>query len=297
MRRCGPAEGHRPPEGLVRPDRLGVVGLGAIGGSVAWQAVRAGLRSVVGFSPVPAEAAAAARAGALTDIATSPEHLAASVDLVVLAAPPAATARLLNELAALLAPHPPLVTDVASVKGPIVGEASRLGLGKRFAGSHPLAGTHRSGFPGAKPDLFHGSVVYICPTAAGEEAAREIGDFWESVLEASTVVIDAESHDRLVAWTSHLPQVVSSALAAALAAGAPRGVSYGRGARDVTRLAASSVEMWCDILLLNRRPIIEALGTFEQAVRELRDALSANDRARLGRWLEEGAGFRAGLDA
>ena len=191
-----------------------------------------------------------------------------------------------------------MVTDVCSLKAPVMARAAGAGLGDRFAGSHPLAGTHDSGFGAARPDRLRGCVVYVCESASteGSQAARRVMRFWEDVLEAQPVLIDAAAHDRQLAWTSHLPQAVAFALAKALADRGLGGVSYGSGARDTTRLAASSPEMWLDILLQNREPLVEALSGVESGLAELRRLIEAGDRQALERYLETAREFRRGLD-
>ena len=127
----------------MRPDCLAVLGLGAIGGSVAWQARRSGVPSVVGFSPERGEAVQALRAGALTDIADTPERAVQEADFIVLAAPPDAILQLLESLPRVM-PSRSLLTDVASVKLPIISRVVKRAWppGSR---SHPLPGTHHSG--------------------------------------------------------------------------------------------------------------------------------------------------------
>jgi prephenate dehydrogenase len=120
--------------------------------------------------------------------------------------------------------------------------------------------------------------------------------FWEEVLEADPILIDAAAHDRQLAWTSHLPQAVAYALAKTLADRRLGGVSYGSGARDTTRLAGSSPEMWLDILLQNGDPLVDALLSVESGVAELRRLIEAGDRQGLGRFLEAAREFRRGLD-
>ncbi len=280
----------------MRPESLGIIGLGAIGGSVAWRAAAAGVGRIVGYSPVPAERVAALKAGAITEIADRPEVAAREVDFLVLAAPPAATLQLLGDLGEALLAGPRWFTDVTSVKRPIVARAEALGLGHRFAGSHPLAGTHESGFAAAKPSLLEGAVVYVTPAAGGERATEEVADFWSAVCQAEPVVLEAAAHDRLVAWTSHLPQATASALAAALEAAAPRAVRYGPGARDTTRLAGSHPGLWHEILLLNRIPVLEALDALEAELGQLRRALTTGSVPDLRAWLERGRAFRRRLD-
>ncbi len=269
----------------MRPKCLGVIGLGAIGGSVAWRAVQAGVSRVVGYSPVPAEGMAALRSGAVTEVARSAGHVVAVADLVVLAAPPAAILTLLRELAGDLLARRVLCTDTASVKQPVMALAERLGLGAVFAGSHPYAGTHESGFAAARPALLHRAVVYVTPLADGEAAAREIGDFWAGLCDAAPVVGDAADHDRVMGWTSHLPQAVASALAAAMARSGPH-ASYGPGVRDTTRLAASNTALWHDILLFNREPVLQGLEAMEDELGRLRRALEVGDSEALTAWLD-----------
>jgi prephenate dehydrogenase len=120
--------------------------------------------------------------------------------------------------------------------------------------------------------------------------------FWREVIEAEPILIDAAAHDRQLAWTSHLPQAVASALAHALAERRLGGVSFGPGARDTTRLAASSPEMWLDILLMNRPALDEALEQTGVALAELRALLASGDATGLERYLAAAREFRRGLD-
>jgi prephenate dehydrogenase len=279
----------------VRPSRLGVLGLGAIGGSIARQAKRAGVPAVVGWSPEPGERAAAIQQGALDDAPARPADAVRGADLVVLAAPPTANLTLLESIAPHLAPGA-LVTDVGSVKRAIVARAEGLGIGTRFAGSHPLAGTHRRGFEASRADLFQGAVVYVTACAGGEGAAREVAHFWEAVLGAHPVAIDAAHHDAQVAVTSHVPQVVSSLLAHFLAAHVPRGASLGPGAKDTTRLAGSEPALWTEILLMNRDEILPVLRQLEEPLGAVERALETGDAAALAAWLGGAAEWRRAVE-
>ncbi len=281
----------------MRPSSLAVIGLGAIGGSLAWQARRAGIGRVVGYSPSRGDGVAALRASAVSEVADSPVRAVRGAELVVLAVPPGPTLDLIGRLASSLEPGA-ILTDVCSVKAPVMARAADCGLGDRFAGSHPLAGTHDSGFLAARPDRLLGCVVYVCESASAEgaRAARGVMRFWEEVFEAQPILISAEAHDRQLAWTSHLPQAVAYALAKSLADRRLGGVSYGTGARDTTRLAASSPDMWLDILLQNRDSLVEALSSVEGRVGDLRRLIEAGDRTGLEHYLETAREFRRGLD-
>jgi prephenate dehydrogenase len=274
------------------PRSLGVIGLGAIGGSIAWQAARAGVPRILGYSRERKDAVAAARHGAVTEVATDPGRVAGEVELLVLAPPPRATLDLLRALADALRRRSTLCTDVASVKGPIVRAAEELDLAGQFAGSHPFAGTHEQGFEAALPERFVGAVVYVIPLAGATRAANEIADFWTRVIGAHPVIVSAEQHDTQLAWTSHLPQALSSLLAVALARHGPSGGPYGTGTLDTTRLAAGSVEMWTDVLLMNRHALLRCLGDLGPALDDLRRALASDDAGAVGRWLAEGSRWR-----
>jgi prephenate dehydrogenase len=279
----------------MRPDTLGVIGLGAIGGSVAWQAARAGVRRVIGYSPAPSEVAAAARAGAITEAASHPAAVARESDFLVLATPPGAALALLDDPVAQLLGPTSLCTDVAGVKAPITRRAQALGLERRFAGSHPFVSLSGQGFGSARPASLRGAVVYVTSAGSDDRAAREVADFWRAVLEAEPVVMDPERHDLTVGWTAHLPHVVGTALAAALALDGPRGVTYGADARDVTGGAAAHPETWRDLLLLNRTAVLDALDGLEAATGRLRRALAEGDAVALDRWLDGAAAWRRRL--
>ncbi len=252
---------------------------------------------MVGYSPQRGEGVQALKASAITELAETPVRAVAGADLVVLAVPPNPTLDLIAQLAPALEAGA-LLTDVCSVKLPVIQRAVTAGLGDRFAGGHPLAGTHETGFASARPDRFRGCVVYICETGAtrGHLAAQNVTSFWEHTLEAAPVRIEAEVHDRQLAWTSHLPQAVAYALAGSLAEHGLGGVSYGSGAKDTTRLAASNPDMWIDIFLHNRPAVKEALESTEAHLAELRRLLDGGNVPALRRYLERAQAFRQGIE-
>src|SRR5882724_11747376 len=275
----------------VRPHTLGLIGLGAIGGSIARQVKQPGNGEgivVVGWSPEPAERALAAQQGALDDAPARATDVARVADFLILAAPPAANIAQLDTIVPHLKPDA-VVTDVGSVKRSIVARAEKIGLQERFAGSHPLAGTHRHGFEASRSDLFRGAVVYVTPCTGGADAAREVVHFWQDVLGAETVVLDAERHDAQLAATSHVPQVVASLLGDFLARHAPKGSTFGPGAIDTTRLAASEPQLWTEILLMNRDELLIALRALEESLGSVEHALETGDARALLAWLTRAA--------
>ncbi len=281
----------------MKPKTLGVIGLGAIGGSVAWRAASSpDVRRVVAYSPVPREGVAAVRVGAVTEFALNVERVVEAADLLVLAVPPSVTLKLLRKLGKTISERSLYCTDVASVKYPITEEAENLNLNKFFAGSHHLAGSQLSGFGAAEPEMFLGKVVYVTPLVDGETAAAEVADFWQRVMGAEPVTMNPAKHDEVLAWTSHMPQAIASALAVTLFNNGPKGVTYGNGSRDTTKRAACNIDMWADILMMNQARMLEALDGYSDEMVELRSMIVNGDEAGIRSWLEKGTRWKEMVD-
>jgi prephenate dehydrogenase len=197
-------------------------------------------------------------------------------DVVVLATPVAATARLLTRFGERLA-GPSLIMDVASTKRSIIAAAEAAGLGPRYVGAHPLTGSHRSGWGASRASLFEEARVFLCPSASTTpEALRLAESFWRS-LRAGVEVLDAETHDEQMAWRSHLPQAVSTALALTLRQANVTRSALGPGGRDMTRLAGGDPDLWTGIVGDNAPAILQALDAMEQQLRYFRERLAAGE--------------------
>lgn len=272
-------------------DRLAVLGLGLLGGSVALAARRSGVaQRVVGATRRADVCERALAEGAVDEIA-EPETAVGGADLVVLAMPIAAMGDVLRRIAPALDPGA-VVTDVGSVKGPLCETLpGLLGPGVAYVGSHPMAGSHATGFVHARADLFEGAP---CVVMAGADAAatERVTRFWQA-LGARVVARQPAEHDAEVAWVSHAPHVLAFAFAAALAE-APEGAVEARGSgfRDFTRIAHSDPELWADILTGNRKALSAPLQAVRRSLEQLEHALEADDAEALGRLL---AGARAAL--
>ena len=270
-----------------------ILGLGLVGGSLARDLLARGVR-VRAYDPaVTARGAATVGAPlAQIDLVAAPEALAGA-ELVVLAVPVSAAPAML----AALRPHlgaARLVLDVGSTKRSVVAAAASLGVGERFVGCHPLAGDHRSGWDASRAGLFDGARVYLCATpSTAPDAMTRAAALWRS-LGAHPAVVTPDEHDRLVAWTSHLPQGVASALANALALAGIPPAALGPGGRDVTRLAGSSPELWTAIAADNADFLDEAVGAMQAELAGLRTALAAGDRGALERFFGRGRGWFEG---
>jgi prephenate dehydrogenase len=233
---------------------VAVVGLGLVGGSLARALRRAGYRVIGVDRPSVLRRARAARAITIArkDVRTA----AAEADVLGLAAPPAANRAHLRRLASF---EPLVVTDVGSVKSPIVREARRLGL-RRFVGGHPIAGSERAGFAASRPDLFRGHAWALVP-GRDPRALRTV----ERLVRATgarPVRMDAREHDRVLAYLSHVPQLAAWALLDAARGDATtrrRLGLAGPGFHDMTRLAKSPRALWREILAENRTEVGRAL--------------------------------------
>jgi len=269
-----------------RFQRIAVVGLGLLGGSLAQAARERGLAGrVVGTGRRTAALAEARRRG-IVDETAPVEQAVRGADLVVLATPVGAMEPLLRAAAGHLEAGA-LVTDVASVKGVLADTLPGvLPPGVEYVGSHPMAGSHRRGVEHARADLFEGAACIVTPTPGASEAAvRRIEAFW-TALGARVVRRDPAAHDREVAWTSHLPHVLAFAFARALA-DAPPGAREvaGSGFRDFTRIARSDAELWSEILGANHKAIAGPLQRVAERLAEMARALESGDGEALERLL------------
>jgi prephenate dehydrogenase len=239
--------------------RIGIVGLGLIGGSVALAARRSWPDvSILGFDQHGATAAAARQ----RVVAHTVEHLGDldGTDLVLFAVPVSAVIELLPAVSRFS--HAGVVTDVGSTKREVMEVAAAAGV-RSFIGGHPMAGSERGGLDHATADLFQRRPwLLVAPDTATEPAKRV--ERFVSALGAVPHWMDADDHDRAIAFVSHLPQIVSVAIMNA-AAGAldARGVAAGgRAFDDMTRLASSPSELWEGILTRNADYVAEALAAF-----------------------------------
>jgi prephenate dehydrogenase len=243
-----------------------VVGVGLIGGSFALALRRAGFKGkIIGVSSP--EAVKAALDKGVIDEALSLRDAAGQSDLIYLAQPIERILATLDEIDHHVYPGT-LITDAGSTKAAIMARAAKRVKRGRFIGGHPMAGKQTRGVGEAEPGLFKGRPYVL--TAPDAELER-----WIKRMGARVVILNADEHDRLVALTSHLPQLLSTALAASIAAepGAER--VTGPAAVDLTRLAMSPYEIWRDIFSTNRACIDGALGSFIERLQDLRTQLQS----------------------
>ena len=272
---------------------VGIAGPGLIGGSIALRARELGY-ATVGWDVDAANLARALERNAIAEAAPSLGALAARSDVLVLAAPLDATMGLVRELAGLTY-RAELVLDVASVKLPVVRAAAGLA---RFVATHPIAGSERSGVEAARAGLFAAKVWAYDPSAEPAAVERARGFIIE--LGATPFPVDAAEHDLIVALTSHLPQLVSVALGAQLAAPlereAVRALS-GTGLAAMLRLGASAWPIWRAILSANAQPVAQEVRRLAGILMGVAEALEAGMPEVLQRDFEMAAAAVARLEA
>ncbi|HEV8673419.1 MAG TPA: prephenate dehydrogenase [Methylomirabilota bacterium] len=248
--------------------RLTIVGLGLLGGSVARAArTRRAAAEIVAVGRTPGPLAAARAAGVVDRTTTDLAEGVGGADLIVLCAPVGALPGLVRAAWPHLAPGA-VLTDVGSVKGAVVAaaEACPSRDGVVFVGGHPMSGSERSGFEAAQADLFVGRLTLLTPTARTPEAAvARVSRFWET-LGSQVRLLSAEEHDRAVAAVSHLVHLAAFALVAAAADDAL--ALAGPGFQDTTRVAASAEALWTDIFRGNRTPLLDALADYRARLAE-----------------------------
>lgn len=249
----------------MRRQAVAVVGLGLVGGSLARALSAAGGR-VIGFDR-PRVLRAAYAAGAIAVAARSLRAAVEQADVVVLAASPRTNRRLLPAAARAARPGA-VLTDVGSVKRGICGDARRRGLA-RFVGGHPMAGRESSGFAASSADLFRGRWWILTPEAGTAPAAVRAVRALVRAAGARPVVMAPAEHDRVVAFLSHVPQVLAWALLSAAQSdrvAVRRLAVAGPAFRDMTRLARSPRPLWREILRENRQEFRRALAALRRAL-------------------------------
>lgn len=270
-----------------RATKVAIIGTGLMGGSLG-MALRAagGFSRIAGFDIDTEILDRAVARGAVTEAAASAGEAVNQAQMVFIATPIGSIPRAFAEIAPHLEPGA-VTSDLGSTKAKVVEEITPLVPGGvHFVGGHPIAGAEQEGIEAAEAGLYKGCVWILTPTEATDAAAygalvRLIGR-----LEASVLSLEPARHDELVALTSHLPQLLSSTLmgfAAEIAASEGGLPLVGAGGfRDMTRIAASSPQMWVEILRDNRAAVLEVLTRFESALKSVSEHLGSGDWESLG---------------
>lgn len=267
-------------------ERIAIVGLGLIGGSLARALRRASLcASITGYGRREEALQQAVGLGIIDRYSLDIRAAVDGADVVVLAAPLTVTRTLLESMEGILKPGC-IITDVGSAKGVVVAAARKALTGRisRFVPAHPIAGTEQSGVEASFAELFDEHVVIITPLAETDPDALEtVTRMWRGVG-AHVIELDVEHHDEVLAATSHLPHVLVYTLIDCLARMQDREeiFAYAAGGfADFTRVASSSPEMWRDICMSNSKPLLDVLDRFERCLDDVRQALADGEGEKL----------------
>ncbi len=268
-------------------ERIAILGTGLLGTSAGLALRAAGFRgSIIGWNRSAEQGQTALAVGAIDSVAADALQAARESQVVLLCVPIYATLDFMEKLSGVLGPEH-LVTEVGSTKAQITAAAGRLfNTPKRaaFLPGHPMAGKERGGANLADAELFRGAVWLFTDDPKWKrsvEAAALVKEWrgWVAAMGSRIIDLDAARHDQLVAWVSHLPQFVATALSALLEdemGDAPELKDVGgRGLREMTRLGASPFSMWRDIAHTNTEPIEAALLALEQRIGFIRENLRA----------------------
>lgn len=284
----------------MRFRRVGIVGVGLIGGSfaLALKTVKA-VDTVVGFGRTRSNLDAARKMGVIDEIASGWDDLTAC-DLILLAVPVGQLPEIMPMIGPRIGPDT-VVTDAGSTKRDIVAYA-RAAFGSalpRFVPAHPIAGAEKSGAGAARPNLFSGKPVVLTPIAETDPFAfKRVRAVWQ-LTGANTLRMDVALHDMALAATSHLPHVLAFAMMNEIAQ-RPQAEAMlaltGGGFRDFTRIAASSPEMWRDICVANRDTLCTEIDAFSARLAQLRNYIAQGDGAALEREFEAAKAAREALN-
>ena len=258
-------------------ERIAVIGLGVMGGSFARALTgTAAAPEVRGWSNDADERRAALDAGAVMAAPESLKEALRDADLVVLATPLQAVCRLISCIAADPPRRDVTIMDVSGLKTPVALVAAEAGVGSRFVGTHPMAGSEASGFSASRPDLFDGALVWIVAEPEAGAHTEKVEALWRS-LGANPMRTSAAAHDHLMSLVSHLPQLTANSLAAALDDAGISPEHLGPGGRDMTRLAASNPEMWAGLLEGAHPDLVRALRTMAGNLQSMADDVEGGD--------------------
>lgn len=265
--------------------KLVIFGVGLIGGSLALALKRAKVvPHIIGVGRSGASLQSALDLGVIDAVETDPAKTIADADMVMIAAPVAQSSGILKAIAPHLNSNT-VITDVGSTKSDVIQHAAILGKNAmQFVPGHPIAGAEKSGVSAARADLFDGKNVVLTPTENTDpRALATVRKLWESTG-AHVCEMSAASHDGIFAAVSHLPHLLAFALVDEIASrpNAAQLFDFAAGGfRDFTRIAGSSPEVWRDISLANREPLLSEISAYQSELVKLKTLLENHDAAGL----------------
>ena len=270
---------------FISEARIAILGLGLMGGSLAL-ALRGHCRALRASDPDPETLSLARKREVVDQVSPNPDEILSRADVVILAAPLNAILGLIDDLPTL---HPgsAIVLDLGSTKTQVVEALESLPLRFDPLGGHPMCGKEVSGLANAEASIFRGATFAFTPLERTSPRARAFADGLARAIGSRPLWLDAATHDRWAAATSHLPYLLASALA--LGTPVEAAALIGPGYRSTSRVAATPAATMLDVLLTNRGNILESLARFRRQLDDLESKLSADETTALKQALDRGA--------
>ncbi|NOX20544.1 MAG: prephenate dehydrogenase [Nitrospirae bacterium] len=263
--------------------KVTIIGVGLIGGSLALSLKEKKLTAeICGWGRSEERLKAAKKRGIIDSYSLDITEAIKGADLIVLATPVDTFEGLATEITSSLS-ESPLITDVGSVKGELVYKLEEILSQKAsYVGSHPIAGSDRSGVEHASSGLFRDATTVVTPTKTTDQASLDtIKKLWMA-LGSRVLILSPEEHDVMLSFISHLPHVVAYALVNTVCDYNPDFLRYtGGGFKDTTRIASSSETLWADICLYNRENLLKGIDMYIKQLELIKKALQDNDRDQL----------------
>ncbi len=273
-------------------ETLGLIGTGMIGGSIGLACKKAGhVKRIIGYDTNPESLEASKALGICDSIEYTLEDAVKHADLVVFSMPVHSIAEEILQ-AAKYAREGVVFTDTGSTKAEICSLVKEKikGLKPVFVPAHPIAGSEKNGPTAAHAELFKGKLTILCPLENTPAwALDKVATFWQG-MGARIEKLSPEEHDKIFAFTSHLPHLIAYALAGLLE---PKHVQFTAGGfRDTTRVAGSDPALWAEIFKANKGPLLEALKGFQEGLHKIESCLKSNDFDALKNILTKAQQFR-----
>lgn len=279
-----------------------IAGLGLIGGSLALSIRETENIYLMGYDSNASTLEYAIMNKIIDEACSDFEEAVVKADICILAAPVSVTVKFIEQLRNIEWKKPIVVTDVGSVKGPIMEAANELSSSMiSFIGGHPMAGSHKKGIQAAKKHLFENAIYVLSPTASSSNEDVERLQALLTPTKAKFIILDPDEHDEMTSVISHFPHLIASSLVhqaknwqrkhpfiPKLAAG---------GFRDITRIASSNPLMWKDIFFQNKSKMSNLLGDWIEEMQHLKTLIDTGEKEEIQQYLEQAREYRDGLDS
>ncbi len=265
--------------------KIAVVGLGIIGGSFCKSLKKNTDHYVIGINRTRSTLEKALSDGAIDEIGN--EESLSEADAIILALYPEAAVRFIEKNGKYINKGA-VVTDSAGIKSKICPKLTELGrkYGFQFVGSHPMAGKETNGYESSDSELFNGASYIIVPCESSDESVKLLSDLALEMKFGMIKISDPEEHDRMIAFTSQLPHVLACAYVLSPCCIKHKGFSAG-SYKDVSRVANINAELWSELFLENREPLIAELETLRDNILAITAAVKADDKKRIEQLLEK----------